>query len=116
MGFQIGVVGLNTATYSLEGNFIDFRDKPLKVVCDFLRSAKMIIGTSSGPMHLAALCQCPQLVFSTKKNFARYEKYWNPFHTPILFPKGGWQPSLKEVLTGFNLLLQESEDGFRSVE
>lgn len=71
----------------------DLRDIPLAEVMDVIAAAGVVVGPSSGPMHLAALCKTPHVVWShTRKapsmgcnNQVRYEKVWNPFKTPVTF-------------------------------
>lgn len=76
---KIGMIGLKSQTFDVEG-VDDLRDLPLKESCDYLRSSSLIVGPSSGPMHLATLCDCPQVVWSNRPNtLMRYEKTWNPF-------------------------------------
>ena len=42
----------------------DMRDVPVDFLCDLLRSARVCVGTSSGPLHLASLCSCPHVVIT----------------------------------------------------
>ena len=75
----------------------------------FLSEAKLCIGPSSGAMHLASLCGCPQIVWSDSRrwnlgskkgtNRERYETEWNPFKTEaIVIDQYGWQPPVDIVL------------------
>lgn len=45
----------------------------------------MVIGSSSGPMHLASVTCTPHVVWGGGRNDvrARYLKEWNPFKTPV---------------------------------
>lgn len=69
----------------------DFRNIPIKALVDIMRSAELIIGPSSGPLHLAALCECPIVVWTDSKwqksiggtNKDRYKKIWNPFKSKV---------------------------------
>ena len=88
---QINDLGISTASVGtkLESSHvpgtIDFREKPLEEVCGLLRRASVIVGPSSGPMHLAALSGCPQVVWTgnPKQNYSRYKYTWNPFCTDV---------------------------------
>jgi len=55
----------------------------VKRTISILKGAKLVLGESSGPMHLAMLSNKPVLVWWTGRsdniNKSRYEKYWN-FH------------------------------------
>lgn len=75
----------------------------------FLGGAKLCIGPSSGPMHLASLCGCPHIVWTDSKkwnlggkkgtNRERYETAWNPFKTEaIVIDQYGWKPNPDIVL------------------
>lgn len=82
----------------------DARDQPISIVTNLIASSHMVIGPSSGPMHLAALCGIPHVVWATDRfqsligggNKARYERDWNPLRTPvevILHKKGQIVPA-----------------------
>jgi len=59
----------------------DARGYCLEQTVSILSNAKCIIGPSSGPMHLATLTGCPQIVWTSNpnQNFSRYKYCWNPF-------------------------------------
>ena len=77
----------------------DYRGKSLRIVTDLLANASMIAGPSSGPLHLASLCGCPQVVWSPIHNKVRYEKHWNPFETDVSFILAeDWQATVDDVL------------------
>jgi ADP-heptose:LPS heptosyltransferase len=71
-------------------------DKSLRLLVPLLNDS-IIVGSSSGPMHLATLCGCPQVVLTGECNRARYERHWNPLRTPVHIVPGGWQPSVDAV-------------------
>jgi len=85
-------------------------DRPLYgSTASILGNAKLCIGPSSGPMHLASLCGCPHVVISDSKkwnlggkkgtNRQRYETEWNPFGTEaIVIDQYGWKPNPDIVL------------------
>lgn len=68
----------------------DLRGIDTEKLCSVLASSKVCIGPSSGLMHLATLCQTPQLVW-TSRDFSwgfggtayRYIRSWNPFATQV---------------------------------
>ena len=68
-----------------------------------MNKSKLIVGPSSGPMHMASLCGLKHLVWSTEYNRVRYERDWNPFKTEVIFHSdGGWNPNpetIKEIIT-----------------
>lgn len=63
------------------GAEVDLRGAGLEAQCDFLRSAKVAVGPSSGTMHLASLCGCPHVTFTDGHANVkrRYLATWNPF-------------------------------------
>jgi len=69
----------------------DKRGMPLNELVNLIASSQLVIGPSSGPMHLASLCRVPHVVWATSRfqsligggNKVRYEKDWNPFATPV---------------------------------
>ncbi len=86
----------------------DFRGAPLSNVCDLLSRAGVLVGPSSGPMHLGSLCGTPHVVWSGNIiNKARYEDWWNPLKTEVrtICPEDSpwtndnkeWQPTPEEV-------------------
>jgi hypothetical protein len=100
---EIAAIGSTDAALLPEG-VMDIRDQPISVVIDLIASSYMVIGPSSGPMHLASLCGIPHVVWATNKfqsligggNKARYECDWNPLRTPvevILHKKGHIVPA-----------------------
>lgn len=80
----------------------DKRGIGLEELANLITSSKLMIGPSSGPMHLSSLCRTPHLVWTgDKKNIIRYTKLWNPFdtHCTIMDPERfGWQPDPHNVI------------------
>ncbi len=105
MGIRPGCIGLSSATCKVEGDFFDYRDQPLDKVFDILASTQILLGPSSGPMHLASLCGTPHLVWTDRKRYAhgfinrsKYESKWNPFNTQtIVLDEWGFDPSVVMV-------------------
>ncbi|MEN9352772.1 MAG: hypothetical protein RL318_97 [Fibrobacterota bacterium] len=112
LGLRIGCIGLTTATQELQGDFLELRDKPLSQTLDMMASTRLVVGPSSGPMHLASLCATPHLVWTDRKRYARgltnrtkYENTWNPHHAQaIVLDEWDFQPSpelVAEKITTF---------------
>lgn len=85
-------IGLSSEAIWVEGRGVNMLDAPLDQVMDVLASSRLIVGPSSGPMHLAALCGCPSLVWCRVNGNVpprgttlgeRYRTKWNPFRTPV---------------------------------
>ena len=79
---------------------IDMRGLPLQELFDLLASSKVLVGPSSGPMHLGSLCGCPHVVWSgSQPNQPKYEKFWNPFNTPVKYIHvSDWKPPVDLAL------------------
>lgn len=89
--YTIAVIG-NEMAYELEGAD-DLRGTSLQSLVKHINACGMVVGPSSGPMHLASLCGKKHLVWTPEFNRFRYEKWWNPFGTEsIIFSDGGWHP------------------------
>jgi ADP-heptose:LPS heptosyltransferase len=95
-GYQVATLGLSSATEDCDCDY-DFRDVPLKKLVDLMADGNMIVGTSSGPLHLAALCGLPQVAISEHVNLRRYKTDWNPFQVPATCT-GNWHSSVDNVV------------------
>lgn len=116
-GIKLGCIGLRNATLQVEGNFLDLRDKPLSETLDIIASAGLVVGPSSGPMHLASLCGTPHLVWTDSGRYARgrtnrekYEAWWNPLKTTAkVLDAHAFNPPVEVVLNEVrNILRSES--------
>jgi hypothetical protein len=88
------------------GGTKDLRGIDIEDLCDVLASSKVMLSPSSGPAHLASLCQCPHVVMTDNSyqksvkgtNKDRYKKIWNPFFTSCkVLDKHNWQPPVSVV-------------------
>jgi hypothetical protein len=61
-------IGITGVAYYIE-NTENKLDISIKKLSNILASSKFIVGPSSGPMHLATLCGCKQVVWSSMKNY-----------------------------------------------
>lgn len=88
----------------------DLRGRPLEEQCSAIAAAKCVVGPSSGPIHLASLCECPHVTWIASRHDTlenRYKKLWNPFGTPVRFIYQNRLPSPDEVVGQVNNLLRE---------
>ena len=83
----------------------DRRGVSLQGQMNILRSARMAVGPSSGPMHLASLCLCPHVVWCGGARaehtavVARYKVHWNPHGTSVMaMPYNSWRPEPGRVI------------------
>ncbi len=121
-GYRVGSIGLSRDTLDIV-NTKDYRDCPLAETLNRIAAAKLVVGPSSGPMHLASLCGTPHLVWTDRRRYnmrktsrTLYETCWNPLSTPVsVLDAYGFNPPLPHV---FSQTMRMLEDGkaFRSPE
>jgi hypothetical protein len=112
-GYRVTCIGLRRATEALEGEYRDLRDASLGETMDILASARLALGPSSGPMHLASLCRTPHLVWTDRVGYARglrnrdrYQRVWNPHGTPAtVIDEYGFEPPVERVVDETGRLL-----------
>lgn len=113
-GFTVGAVG--TLAF-VPDKCKNFTNQPLQLTMDLMSAARLVVGPSSGPMHLASLCGTPHLAWTDKRvysaigttNRERYEKVWNPLNTrAIVLDQDGWQPSPISVFTAVSAELKHA--------
>ncbi len=85
----------------------DKRGLPLPELMDLMAGARIVVGGSSGVMHLATLCGTRQVVWGDNKTHfsesleARYRTTWNPFGTPVTWVESDdWKPPAQKVIDG----------------
>ncbi|MBC8409398.1 MAG: hypothetical protein H8E12_11860 [Rhodobacteraceae bacterium] len=103
---SIASIGTNEQSKHIDGT-IDMRNISIDKTVGLLNSAKCIVGSSSGPMHLAALSGCPQVVWTSnyKQNYSRYRNTWNPFNIKsIMIPNK--IPTTSEVLDAITEIIK----------
>jgi len=95
-GHTVAAIGSPNASIAPDG-VADLRGMGSEEV-DIIAAADVTVGGSSGPMHLASLCGCPQVVWGSPDNKRRYEVDWNPFKTEVRFiGEHGWHPPVITV-------------------
>lgn len=102
---RIAAIGLVKESWCPHGLGVDdFRGADLSLVMDLMASSTLLAGPQSGPIHLAALCRCPTVVWTRRdsgpgkhKNQARLTKLWNPFHCRVKI-LDGWDIAAGPVI------------------
>ena len=110
----VGAIGIPQYSY-VPKNCKSLLDEPLDVKCGYMNKAKCIIGPSSGPMHLASVCGCPQIVWTSPNegashggNIKKYTESWNPFRTPVIvYAKESWNPKVSSMENVVKLFQRE---------
>lgn len=75
----------------------------LAMLMNVIASAAVVIGGSSGVMHLALMCGTPVVTWGDCSNFGdtlknRYMKTWNPFGTPVTWVGDTWDPEPEQIM------------------
>ena len=72
---------------------------------DRMARAKLVVGVSSGIMHLAAACGTNIVVWGDRRTYfnetleQRYKITWNPFNVKVgWLTADDWQPEPKEII------------------
>ncbi len=100
---KIAFIGTKQGSGYADGLGADLRGISLASLADVLAGSKVLVGPSSGPIHFAALCDCPQVTWYGApydiKNHNRFEKDWNPFGTTVKVMRyENWDPPFKIVV------------------
>ncbi len=101
-GLKVGFIGSKEDKSFLMYN--DLRGIELQELMDYIAGAKVVIGVSSGVMHLAMACGTDVVVWGPDKNKTyyfeplekRYKEIWNPFKVNVEYIEG-FNPTPKEV-------------------
>jgi len=83
----------------------DLRDIPLDMLMNTMAGSSVVIGGSSGVMHLATLCDVPVVVWFDSRTYfgetleKRYKETWNPLGARVeCLYDDNWAPDPKAVL------------------
>jgi hypothetical protein len=120
-GKRIACIGTKSSALAFDG-CDNYLNQSLEQTTDLLFSSKLIIGPSSGPMHLAALSNCAVVTWNNAATYERYAYQWNPFNEklyylkqePVRFTKG-WNspcfgdPSVDEIDKLLNQALENEK-------
>jgi len=90
----------------------DLRNMPLQTLMDAIAGAKVVIGQSSGIMHLAQLCGTPIIVWGDNNTYfgdtleKRYRETWNPLKSEVHWIDcNDWQPNPNKVMNELRSIL-----------
>jgi hypothetical protein len=82
-GFSVACIGDPDLSYC-PPYAVDRRSRNLRDTVSAICSAKLVVGGSSGPMHLSSLCDVPIMVWiGPSADIQRYLSYWNPFRSRV---------------------------------
>lgn len=91
---------------------LDLRGLPLEKLMDIIAGAKVVVGASSGVMHLAQMCGTPVVVWGDRRTYwnetleKRYKETWNRLGTKVIWiDTEFWQPEPDEVINAVRSIL-----------
>lgn len=81
-------------------NTVDLRGCSLEVLVHTMAASQYILATSSGPVHLGALCGMHVIVWSPRLNYARHTRDWNPHGCEVTFieTEEDWNPTVEQIV------------------
>lgn len=118
--YRIACIGSDEKSMHINDT-VDLRGIELSELCSYMASAKLTVGPSSGPMHLASLCGCHHLVWSDNRyhniingtNKLRYEDLWNPFKTRCqVIDAFGWSPNYDLIISHASNMINFHDDTY----
>ena len=107
-GYTVVAIGTKKSAFCPDG-CVDKLGCNSDIIIELMTASSLVVGPSSGPMHLASLCEAPHLVWTDQTfheelggtNRDRYEKIWNPLNTDVtVIDSEGWQPSVDTIYDG----------------
>jgi len=107
--YSIAAIG-NNESFKLAG-VTDFRNIPIADTVALMNRCRLVVGQSSGPMHLAALSGAKHLVWAEKTNEERYKNFWNPLKTTcILYSDKGFNPEVDDIYNQVKQVMNKKEN------
>lgn len=114
MGLTTAFIG--SALDQHVSGYLDFRGTDLQELTDRIAAAKLVVGVSSGVMHLAAACGTDLVVWGDGRTYfgetleRRYKMTWNPFEVRVgWITAGDWQPQPQEIINKIKIVLRKTE-------
>jgi hypothetical protein len=101
--WRVACIGSREEAAAFTG--VDLRGIPLRDLMNRLRASRLVIGPSSGPIHLAALCGTAHVVWSGNvRDRIRYRELWNPLQVKHVLIEG-WKPQARDVLSAVRTMV-----------
>ncbi len=90
----------------------DLRGIEIEQLCDLMAGCRLVVGASSGVMHLSALCGANMVTWGDRRTYfgetleQRYKVTWNPFDVQVgWIDVDDWQPSPTQIINEIERLL-----------
>lgn len=97
-GYEVVAIGAIGQAYVPKGA-ADMLSSDVRSSIDTICSADLVIGPSSGALHLANFCERPVHWWSgNTKDVERYETRWNPFKMPNVQVAQSWDPDQQAII------------------
>ena len=102
----VGCIGSRDGARHIKGT-VDLRNMNLMNLCILMNRAKVVVGESSFPLHLASMCRTNHIVITHNRveksikhtNRWRYKVGWNPLKTDCkIIEHPSWQPKPEAVI------------------
>lgn len=94
----------------------DLRGIPLNALMNYMAGSQLVVGQSSGVMHLAALCGTSLVVWGDARTYfgetleQRYKETWNPLGARVIYVfDDAWQPPPQEVVKAVRAVLPDPD-------
>lgn len=94
------------------GDLLDFRGLELQSLMNLIAAAKVVVGVSSGLMHLAVFCGTDIVVWGDRRTYfgetleQRYKVTWNPFNVRVgWIDADDWHPEPEAIVEAVKQLL-----------
>jgi hypothetical protein len=109
-GYRIAAIGHPELSYCPPG-CEDLRSLDLNVGISTIRSSAIMVGGSSAPLHLGALCKKPIVTWiGGGADIERYLTYWNPFGSKVwVVTDKTFIPRPNDVIEVLKLALEDTE-------
>lgn len=103
-GWSYAWIGGSGDLYQAGGG-IDLRGLELQKLMDMIAASRLVIGVSSGVMHLAAACGSDLVVWGDRRTYfwetleTRYKTTWNPHNVRVgWIDADDWQPQPQRII------------------
>ena len=114
--YTVGWIGTAEDDY-IPCTGLDLRGLELQALMDLIARAKIVVGVSSGIMHLAAACGTSIVTWGDRRTYfgetleQRYKITWNPFNVRVGWLNAdNWQPEPDAIIEKIKEILDYETD------
>ena len=113
-GWSVAWIGGPKDTWQ-PGCGFDLRGLELQKLMDIIAASRLVIGVSSGIMHLAAACGTDLLVWGDRRTYfgetleTRYKATWNPHQVRVgWIDADNWQPEPQRIIEEIETIINQT--------